>query len=115
MVAAFLAAARAGDFEALLAVLDPEVVRRVDAGPAAARELRGAQAVARAALAGTRRARSAPVALALVNGRVGVVLAPRGRLSLAIAFKLSGARILEMDVITDPENLRQLHLAVLPD
>jgi RNA polymerase sigma-70 factor (ECF subfamily) len=115
VVEAFLAAARAGDFEGLLAVLDPDVVRRVDAGPAAARELRGAQAVARGALAGTRRARSAAVALALVNGSVGLVLAPRGRLSLAMAFKVGGGKILEMDVITDPANLRQLHLAVLPD
>ena len=116
VVEAFLAAARAGDFEGLLAVLDPDVVRRLDAvatATGAPRELRGAQAVARGALAGSRRARSAPVALALVDGRVGVVVAPRGRLSTVIIFKISRGRIVEMDVIADPARLSQLHLAVL--
>jgi RNA polymerase sigma-70 factor (ECF subfamily) len=116
VVEAFLAAARAGDFEGLLAVLDPDVVRRLDAVAAATgapRELRGAQAVARGALAGAQRARSAPVALALVDGSVGVVVAPRGRLSTVIVFKISRARIVEMDVIADPARLSQLHLALL--
>jgi RNA polymerase sigma-70 factor, ECF subfamily len=116
VVEAFLAAARAGDFEGLLAVLDPDVVRRLDAVAAATgapRELRGAQAVARGALAGSQRARSAPAALALVDGSVGVVVAPRGRLSTVIVFKIRGARIVEMDVIADPARLRQLHLAVM--
>ena len=118
VVEAFLAAARAGDFDGLLAVLDPDVVRRVDAvalPPGAPRELRGAQAVARGALAGSQRARSAPVALALVNGSVGVVVAPRGRLSTVITFKIRRGKIVEMDVLTDPARLRQLHLAVLED
>jgi RNA polymerase sigma-70 factor, ECF subfamily len=118
VVEAFLAAARAGDFEGLLAVLDPDVVRRLDtvaAATGAPRELRGAQAVARGALAGSQRARSAPVALALVDGSVGVIVAPRGRLSTVIVFKISRARIVEMDVIADPARLRQLHLAVLRD
>jgi RNA polymerase sigma-70 factor (ECF subfamily) len=118
VVEAFLAAARAGDFDALLAVLDPDVVRRVDVTalpPGAPRELRGAQAVARGALAGSQRARSAPVALALVNGSVGVVVAPRGRLSTVVTFKIRGGKIIEMDVLTDPARLRQLHLAVLED
>jgi RNA polymerase sigma-70 factor (ECF subfamily) len=91
-------------------------VRRLDAVATATgvpRELRGAQAVARGALAGSRRARSAPVALALVDGRVGVVVAPRGRLSTVIIFKISHGRIVEMDVIADPARLGQLHLAVL--
>jgi RNA polymerase sigma-70 factor (ECF subfamily) len=116
VVEAFLAAARAGDFDGLLAVLDPDVVRRLDAVAAATgapRELRGAQAVARGALAGSQRARSAPVALALVDGSVGIVVAPRGRLSTVIVFKVSRARIVEMDVIADPARLRQLHVAVL--
>ena len=116
VVEAFLAAARAGDFDALLAVLDPDVVRRIDvAPPGAARELRGAAAVAKGALAGSQRARSTPTALALVDGSVGIVVAPRGRLSMAIIFKIAGARILEMDVITDPARLGQLHIAVLED
>jgi RNA polymerase sigma factor (sigma-70 family) len=118
VVEAFLAAARAGDFDGLLAVLDPDVVRRVDAAalpPGAPRELRGAQAVARGALAGSQRARSAPVALALVNGSVGVVVAPRGRLSTVITFKIRRGKIVEMDVLTDPARLRQLDVAVLED
>ena len=91
-------------------------MRRLDAVGAATgapRELRGAQAVARGALAGSQRARSAPVALALVEGSVGVVVAPRGRLSTVIIFKIRRGRIVEMDVITDPSRLGQLHLAVL--
>ena len=116
VVQTFLAAARAGDLEGLLAVLDPDVVRRLDAVAAATgapRELRGAQAVARGALAGSQRARSVPVALALIDGTVGVVVAPRGRLTTAILFKISHERIVAMDVIADPARLGQLHLAVL--
>jgi RNA polymerase sigma factor (sigma-70 family) len=118
VVEAFLAAARAGDFEGLLAVLDPDVVRRLDAVGAATGaplELRGAAAVAKGALGGSQRARKAPVDIALVDGSVGLVVAPRGRLSTVIVFKVSGARIVEMDVIADPRHLRQLRLAVLTD
>jgi RNA polymerase sigma-70 factor (ECF subfamily) len=118
VVEAFLAAAREGDFEGLLAVLDPDVVRRADAAalpPGAPRELRGAQDVARGALAGSRRAGGVPSALALVDGNVGVVVAPRGRLSMAIAFKIRDARIVEMDVISDPARLRRLHVALLEE
>jgi len=116
VVEAFLAAARAGDFDGLLAVLDPDVVRRIDVAavpPRASTEVRGAQAVAKGALAGSQRARSAPVALALVNGSVGVVVAPRGRLSRVVTFKIRHGKIVEIDVLTDPASLRQLHLAVL--
>ncbi len=116
VVEAFLAATRAGDFDALVAVLDPDVVRRTDvaaAAPGASREVRGAQAVARGALAGSQRAPSAPVALALVNGSVGVVVAPRGRLSTVLTFEIRRGKIAEIDVLTDPARLRQLHLAVL--
>jgi RNA polymerase sigma-70 factor, ECF subfamily len=118
VVEAFLAAARAGDFEGLLAVLDPDVVRRVDAAalpPGAPRELRGAQAVAKGALAGTQRARSEPLALALVDGGVGVVVAPRGRLARVITFKIRHGKIVEIDMIVDPARLHQLELAVLND
>lgn len=118
VVQAFLAATRAGDFGALLEVLDPDVVRRVDAAAlplGASREVRGAQAVAKGALAGAQRARTAKMALALVNGSVGVVVAPRGRLSMAVTFVISGGRIAEIDVITEAARLRQLHLAMLED
>jgi len=116
VVEAFLAATRSGDFDALLAVLDPDVVRRADAAAVprgAPRELRGAHAVAKGALAGSQRARSAPVALAVVNGSVGVVVAPGGRLSRVITFKIRSGKIAEIDVLADPARLRQLHLAVL--
>jgi RNA polymerase sigma factor (sigma-70 family) len=116
VVEAFLTAARGGDFEALLAVLDPEVVVRADRAavpPGSALELRGATAVAKQALTGSRGARFAhPM---LVNGTVGVIVAPRGRLSLVITFKTRGERIVGIDVIADPVRLRQLDLAVLDD
>ena len=107
-----------GDLQGLLAVLHPDVVRRVDPvalPPGAPTELRGAQAVARGALAGAQRARATPLALAVVDGHVGVVVAPRGRLSTVITFKVRGGRILEMDVITDPARLGRLDLAGLGD
>jgi len=113
---AFLAAAREGDFEGLLAVLDPAVVRRADAAalpPGATRELRGAQAVAKGALAGARRAGSPPVALALINGKVGVVVAPRGRLTMAMQFEIRDARIVAIDVVADPDRLRRLDVGLL--
>jgi RNA polymerase sigma factor (sigma-70 family) len=116
VVEAFLSASRAGDFEGLLAVLDPDVVHRIDAAAAPAgapMEVRGARAVARGALAGSRRARSAPAALALVNGEVGVVVAPRGRLFRVATFKVLRGKIVEINVIADPSRLGQLRLAVL--
>jgi RNA polymerase sigma-70 factor (ECF subfamily) len=116
VVKAFLAAAREGDFAALMAVLDPGVVRRADAAavpPGAPRELRGAEAVANGALAGARRARSAPAALALIDGTVGVVVAPRGRLTLAMRFEIRDARIVAIDVVAAPERLRALDVALL--
>lgn len=114
VVEAFLAASRRGDFDALLAVLDPDVVLRADRAvmPAgAAREVRGATAVARRARAGG--AREAQPAL--VNGAVGVVVAPRGRLLLILTFMITGDRIVEIDVVAEPERLGELDLAVLSD
>jgi RNA polymerase sigma-70 factor (ECF subfamily) len=116
VVEAFLAAAREGDFDALLGVLDPAVVRRADPAalpPGAPRELRGAQAVAKGALAGSRRAGSAPGALALINGKVGVVVAPRGRLTMAMVFEIRDARIVAIDVVADPDRLRRLDVGLL--
>jgi RNA polymerase sigma factor (sigma-70 family) len=114
VVDAFLAAARGGDFEALLAVLDPDVVLRADSGAAPAvtsREVRGAAAVAKSAAKG--RARAARPAL--VNGEVGVVVAPRGRLLMVLGFTISDGKIVEIDAIGDPEQLSQLDLTLLDD
>ena len=114
VVDAFLAAARAGDFDALVAVLDPEVVLRADSGAVltgAPREVRGAPAVAKRAAKG--RARAAR--RALVNGVVGVVVAPRGRLLMVLSFTISGGKIVEIDAIADPERVSQLDLALLDD
>ena len=116
VVDAFLAASRGGDFEAFLAVLDPDVVLRADraAAPAGApREIRGAQAVAKGALAFSARARFTQPAL--VNGKVGLVVAPGGRLFLVLAFTIADERIVEIHVIADAERLRRLDLAVLSD
>jgi len=114
VVDAFLVAAREGDFGALVAVLDPEVVLRADRGavPAgASREVRGAQEVARRAVKGGARA-ARP---ALINGAVGVVVAPRGQLLMVLGFTISGGKIVEIDAIADPARLRQLDLTVLDD
>jgi RNA polymerase sigma factor (sigma-70 family) len=114
VVDAFLAATRGGDIKALLAVLDPDVVRRADraALPAgAATELHGAQAVAEETRTNAVRARFARPAL--VNGTVGIVVAPRGRLLVALGLTIKDDKIAEIDVIADPERLHQLDLAVL--
>jgi RNA polymerase sigma factor (sigma-70 family) len=114
VVDAFLAAARGGDIEALLAVLDPNVVRRADRAvlPAgAATELRGAHAVAEATRTFSQRARFAQPAL--INGTVGIVVAPRGKLLLVLSLTMKDEKIAEIDVIADPPRLRRLKLAVL--
>jgi len=111
---AFLAASRHGDFGALIAVLDPEVILHADAsaGPAGSpREVRGAPLVARGALAFAERARFAQPAL--VNGAVGIVAAPPGRLFVVLGFTYKQERISAIDVIADPERLRELDLATL--
>ena len=116
VVDAFLAASRGGDFDALLAVLDPDVVLRADGGAARrARpsEVRGAEAVAEQALTFARLAAFArPV---LVNGAAGVVVAPDGRPFSVMAFTVTDGKIVEIDILADPERLRQLDLAVLDD
>ena len=114
VVDAFLAAARGGDFDALLAVLDPDVVLRADSRAmrvGLSREVRGAPAVAERALKG--RARAARPAL--VNGAVGVVVAPRGRLLAVLGFTVRGGKIVEIDAIADPARLGRLDLALLDD
>jgi RNA polymerase sigma factor (sigma-70 family) len=116
VVDAFLAAARGGDFDALVALLDPDVVVRVDRGalrPAAATELRGAAAVAEQARKGARLARFAQPAL--VNGAAGVVVATHGRPLAVVGFTVAGGRIVEIDVLADPARLSELDLTVLGD
>ena len=113
VVDAFLAASRGGDFDALLTLLDPDVVLRddraaVDAG--ASREVRGASAVARQF---SGRARAAQ--LALVNGAVGLVWAPRGQPQVVFGFTITRGKIVEIDLVADPVRLRQIALAVLGD
>ena len=109
VVDAFLAASRGGDFGALLAVLDPDVVLRADNGAAgASRLVRGASAVAEQALTYSRLAPfSRP---ALVNGSAGAVTAPGGVPRAIMGFTVAGGRIVEIDILADPERLRRLDL-----
>jgi RNA polymerase sigma-70 factor, ECF subfamily len=111
---AFLAAARGGDLNGLLAVLDPEVVLHADAAAVpsgVAMTIRGAVAVARNARAASARSRYSGVAL--VNGTPGIVMAPRGRLTVVLAFTIDENAITQIDVIADPARLAELHLAML--
>lgn len=111
VVDAFLAASRAGGFDALLAVLDPDVVFRADrtAMPTdTSKETRGASAVAKQFLGRARSAQSA-----LVDGTVGVVVARRGRLFLVLRLTITQGKIVEIDVVADPTRLQQLNVAVL--
>jgi len=114
---AFLAAARGGDFSALVALLDSEVTLTADGAAAPSgrpMRLQGAEMVSRGAVAAS--VRAADSRLALVDGDVGIVFAPAGRLQVVLAFTVSAARrITAIDVIADPERLRRLRLAVLPD
>jgi RNA polymerase sigma-70 factor (ECF subfamily) len=113
LVDAFLAASRTGDFEKLLTVLDPKVVLRNDTAFAPVSNspvVHGSQAVAKQ-FAG--RAQGAqPV---LVNGSVGVVVAPRGRLLFVLELTVADGKITEIDMIADQARLRQLDLAVFED
>jgi len=110
VVDAFLAASRGGDFEALLGVLDPDVVLRAD--PAAVRtgalrEVRGATAVANTF---SGRARAAQPAL--INGAAGLVWAPGGRPRVAFNFTMSRGKIVAIDMVADAERLRELDLSI---
>jgi RNA polymerase sigma factor (sigma-70 family) len=112
VVDAFLAASRGGDFDALVALLDPDVVLRIDGAlmpSGAAAALRGAAVVAHRAVKGGARAAQP----ALVNGAVGVVIAPHGRLRVILDFTIRNGMIVEIDAVADPKRLSQLDLAVL--
>ncbi|WP_344281547.1 RNA polymerase sigma factor SigJ [Actinomadura napierensis] len=112
VVEAFLAAARAGDFEALVAVLDPDVELRADTGAAGLMHLRGARTVASQAL--TFRRAAAPASRpALVNGTAGVVNLQDGRPVSVLSFTVAGDRIVAIDILADPARLKDLDLALL--
>jgi RNA polymerase sigma-70 factor (ECF subfamily) len=113
-VDAFLAAARNGDLEALVAILDPDVVARADWGKVPVRVptvLRGARAVAEQALAFAQRAPYGRPAL--VNGAAGVVVAAGTRLIAVMGFTVTDGKITEIDILADPERLRHVDLTAL--
>ena len=113
VIDAFLAALRGGDFEGLLAVLDPDLVVRTDlAAPSGApAEVRGAAVWAKQAVAFGQLARLTRPAL--VNGAVGVVMAPRGRLVRALRFTIANGKITEIEVIGDPARLGELDVSIV--
>jgi RNA polymerase sigma-70 factor (ECF subfamily) len=112
VVDAFLAASRAGDFEALLKVLDPDVVFRADVGPRDARTpVQGAESVARTVLA--RGSRFAPHARpAIVNGNAGVIVVPGTKPIAVVGFTVADGRVLEIDLIANPAKLQALRLGL---
>jgi len=114
VVDAFLGAARDGDFAALVAVLDPDVVLRADSGVAGlSRAVRGAETVASQALMWSRV--DLTMQRALVNGVAGLVATRNGRPFSVGAFTVRGGKIVAIDILGDPERLAQLDLTVLDD
>jgi RNA polymerase sigma-70 factor (ECF subfamily) len=114
VVDAFFLAARGGDLDALVALLDPDVVLRADFGvrrPAASRVVRGAAAVARQAVLGA--LPGADLHPALVNGAAGAVVTVGGRPFAVLGFTVAEGRILEIDAIADPDRVRRVAAAVL--
>jgi len=121
VVEAFLRAARAGDIEGLLAVLDPDAVVRIDGAARLAtgaadavgttREIRGAATWVKQFVALSRGLRF--VQPVLINGSVGLILAPGGKLSRALTFTFTNAKVTQVEVIGDPARLRELDIAVL--
>jgi RNA polymerase sigma-70 factor (ECF subfamily) len=115
VVDAFLAALRRGDVPGLVALLDPDFSVRADATAVAALppDVQGAEAWAKHAVQTARGAKFARPAL--VDGSVSLVIAPKGRLFRVLRLTIDGDRIAAMEVIGDPERLRQMDLAVLSD
>jgi RNA polymerase sigma-70 factor (ECF subfamily) len=114
VVDAFLAAAQAGDFEALVAVLDPDIVLRADGGAVKgmSRLVRGAQAVVAQAATFSKIALSNQ--LVLVNGNVGVVTRlPDGRVFSVVGFTIAGGKVVQMDILADPDRLSGLDLSAI--
>ena len=110
VVEAFIAALRAGDFERLLAVLDPDLVVRADVSGAPT-EIRGAAAWAKGAVAYGHMARLTQPSL--VDGAVGIVVAPQGRLVRALRFTIANGKISEIEVIGNPARLAELDVSIL--
>jgi RNA polymerase sigma-70 factor (ECF subfamily) len=111
VVDAFLAASRGGDFDALLALLDPDVVLRADntaVKVGASKEVRGAVAVA-----DTFSGRARAAQPALIDGAAGAVWAPGGKPRVVFGFTVRGGRIVEINMLADPERIRHLDLAIL--
>ncbi|MCP1309527.1 sigma-70 family RNA polymerase sigma factor [Paenibacillus tyrfis] len=111
VVQAFLAAAHSGDFDTLVAALDPDVILHDDRQTGSSRVTRGAVALAKQVSGRAQKAAQ----LALVNGQVGIIAAPRGRLLYVLKFTVNHGKITEVDLISDPERVSQLDLAVLGD
>ena len=112
---AFLAALRAGDLEGLIAVLDPDVVVRIDeaaARPGTPREIRGARNWAKGAIAFSQEL-AGNIRAMLVNGEVGLVWAPRGHLRRVLRFSIADGKIVTVDVTAEQKRLNELELAVL--
>ncbi|MGP8209815.1 MAG: sigma-70 family RNA polymerase sigma factor [Acidimicrobiales bacterium] len=119
LVDAFFAAARDGDLDALVGLLDPDVVLRIDGGaglPAASRLLRGPEAVTRQAGRGLRSLLVRPgmrLRPALVSGAAGVVVTADGEPITVIGFTIAGGKILEIDAISDPQRVPAIAAALL--
>jgi RNA polymerase sigma-70 factor (ECF subfamily) len=116
VVDAFFRATRGGDFDGLVALLDPEVVLRSDYGdrrPTAPKVLHGAAAVARQALIGA--LPGAELHPALVNGTAGMVITVHGGPFAVMGFTVADGKIIEIDAIADPERVRRIAAAVLGD
>ena len=114
LVGSFLAALRSGDVEALLAVLDPDLVVQADTTSAVGgtqREVRGARNWAAEAIDAARGARFAHPAM--VDGTIGLVVAPKGRLFRVLRFSFAGNKIAAIDVVGDPDRLRAMEITVL--
>jgi RNA polymerase sigma-70 factor (ECF subfamily) len=111
VVDAFIAALRAGDFEGLLAVLDPDLVVRADMAAGAPTEVRGAAAWAKGAVAYGHLAQLTRPAL--VDGAIGVVVAPRGKLVRALRFTIADGKITEIEVIGNPARFGELDVAIV--
>ena len=111
VVEAFLAAARDGDFDALLAVLDPDIVERVDTGSGTILEVRGAHNVARRAMAAASQRDGLVGRAALINGAPGWVSVLDGELYAIAALTVHNGRITKMDILLDPARLARLDLS----
>jgi len=123
LVEAFLRAANTGDLEGLLAVLDPDAVMRIDGAARKAfgavdaaetvREMRGAATWAPQLIALSRGRGRRFVQMALVNGSVGLILAPRGQLARVVTFTFANDKVTQVETIGHPARLREFDLAVL--